>query len=120
MKILRIALLSACVLLLGYCCYYYATTPSVSSVTALVNKEVPTGSSYEVVTSFLDRHLIHYGHFIGNGPETPEYLRNTLTAYINPNSRFLWLTSALTIRFWFSNDQKLERFSVQEDWSGLP
>jgi len=119
-KILKIAFLIAAMLLVGYLAYYYATRPSVESITAMINKEVPPDSSFEAVRAFMHRHRIEQGAFVDSGPDTPTYLRNTLTAYINPNIRILWLTGGLTIRFWFSNDRKLDRFSVQEDWSGLP
>lgn len=119
-KHLNYLLIGAAALLLCWLVFYYATRPSEASITGMIRREIPMGASVSTVTSFLDRHQIQHDSTLDNYPGTPKYLRNTLNAYINPNVRILWITGALSITFWFSPDDRLTKYSVSEDWSGLP
>jgi hypothetical protein len=99
--------------------YYYATRPSEDTIRGMISREVPIGSSARDVIIFLDGHHIEHDAEINSDPTFPRF-DNTLSAYINPNTRVLWLTSSITMTFKFSKDRRLTGYTVSQDWSGVP
>ena len=86
----------------------------------MIDRELPIGASYSAVIELLNKHHIEHATTLNEDPNAPGDRRNTLTAYIYPNIRILWITGGLTIRFRFTPDRKMKSFTVQEDWTGLP
>jgi hypothetical protein len=85
----------------------------------MIQRELPIGSSYDDVVQFLDRRKIQHDSEINHGTGMPD-VDNTISGYINPNVRILFITGSLTLTFHFSPQKRLARFEVVQDWGGVP
>ena len=97
---------------------YYMTRPTVQSVTALIQRELPIGSSYDEVIGFLERHHMQGTYGMVYDPGEPD--DQTVSGLINPSWRFFFIYGVVETRFKFSKARKLKSYVVTQEIGGVP